>query len=93
MKGQARFACYPSIMDELWTYVAAYYQCTALAEAHVLTQTERFACNETYQQVKRLILGADVTQHLTREQNLEAYVRFKSWEVENAELIKLFGLR
>jgi len=80
-------------MDELWTYVSAYYQCTALAEAHVLTQTERFSCNETYQQVKRLIIGAEVTQPLTREQNVQAYLLFKDWEIENAGLIKLLGLR
>ena len=79
-------------MDELWIYVSAYYQCTALAEAHVLTQTERFACNETYQQVKRLIIGAEVTQPLTREQNVQAYLLFKDWEIENAGLIKLLGL-
>ena len=80
-------------MDYIWTYVSAYYHCTALAEAHVLTQTERFACNETYQQVKRLFLGADLTQQLTPTQNTQAYILFKNWEVENAGLIRLFGLR
>lgn len=80
-------------MDELWTYVGTYYQCTALAEAHVLTQAERFACNETYQQIKRLIVGVDLSQPLTPKQNVEAYLMFKSWEVENAGLIQLFGLR
>lgn len=77
-------------MDDFLSLISVYYQCTALAEAHVLTQIERFACNETYQQAKRLLLDGDLAQPgsiLTREQNTEAFLRFKSWEVENANLV------
>jgi len=77
-------------MEDLLTLLDVYYQCTALAEAHQLSQIERFACNETYQQAKRLFLDGPL-QHpgsiLTPEQNMQAYLRFKSWEVENADLV------
>ena len=78
-------------MEDLLPMLSVYYQCTAMAEAHVLTQIERFACNETYQQVKRLFLDGDLAQPgsvLTRAQNTEAYLLFKSWEVENVGLVE-----
>lgn len=79
-------------MEDLLTLLEVYYQCTALAESHQLTQIERFACNETYQQAKRLFLDGPL-QHpgsvLTQEQNTLAYLRFKDWEAENADLIAL----
>lgn len=77
-------------MEDLLTLLNVYYQCTALAEAHQLTQIERFACNETYQQAKRLFLEGPLQQPgsvLTQEQNTLAYLRFKEWEVENAQLV------
>ncbi len=79
-----------SPMDPLLELLRVYYECTALAEAHVLTQTQRFACNETYQQAKRLFLDGDLAHPgsiLTKEQNTQAYLLFKSWEAENASLV------
>jgi len=78
-------------MEDLLNLLSVYYQCTALAELHQLTQVERFACNETYQQAKRLFLDGDLARPgsiLTHEQNTRAYLLFKSWEVENAALVK-----
>ncbi|MEJ8560307.1 hypothetical protein QTO30_03000 [Yoonia sp. GPGPB17] len=77
-------------MDQLLQLLSVYYECTALAEAHQLTQIERFACNETYQQAKRLFLEGALARPgsiLTKEQNTEAYLLFKAWEVENAALV------
>lgn len=70
-------------MEELLSYLTVYYECTAMAEAAELSQSGRFACNETYQQIKRLFLGADKTQILTHEQNVEAFRLFKAWEADN----------
>ena len=78
-------------MTELLNLLEVYYQCTALAEAHQLTQLERFACNETYQQVKRLFLEGDLARPgsvLTQEENTRAYLAFKDWEIENAALVE-----
>lgn len=80
-------------MPELLTLLEVYYQCTALAEAHQLSQIERFACNETYQQAKRLFLEGPLRQPgsvLTQEQNTLAYLRFKEWEIHNADVVALF---
>lgn len=77
---------------ELLTLLSVYYGCTALAEDGQLTQTERFACNASYQQVKRLFVAEDLPKPtpvlLTFEQNRQAYLRFKTWEAENADLVK-----
>ena len=83
-------------MEDFTTLLTVYYQCTAMAEAHVLTQVERFACNETYQQVKRLFLDGDLSRpgsFLTHEQNTQAYLLFKSWEIENASLVETLKSR
>ena len=73
------------------TLLALYYKCTALATDGLLTQSERFACNATYQQTKRMFLEEplqDPSVVLTREQNSLAYLRFKDWEAENAQLVQ-----
>lgn len=78
-------------MIEFLTLLTFYYKCAALAEEGLLTQEERFACNSTYQQIK----GAFVEQTagpsdyaLRSEQNVLAFKRFKSWEAENADLVR-----
>lgn len=79
-------------MPDLIELLSVYYQCTPLAEAGLLTQTERFACNETYQQAKRLFLDGDLRlpgSILTHEQNTQAYLSFKDWEIRNAGLVQL----
>jgi hypothetical protein len=79
-------------MSDLLTLLSVYYECVSLAHDGLLTQTERFACNETYQQAKRLFLDGHLRlpqSILTPEQNTLAYARFKAWEVENAELVRL----
>lgn len=78
-------------MTDLFELLTAYYQCSPLADAGLLTQTERFACNETYQQAKRLFLEGDLRlpgSFLTPEQNTQAFLRFKDWETQNAELVR-----
>lgn len=73
------------------TLLALYYKCTALAEDGLLTQSERFACNATYQQAKRMFLEEplhDPSVVLTTEQNTLAYLRFKDWEAENPEVVR-----
>lgn len=80
-------------MDEVHNFLAIYYHCTALAEAHVLSQADRYACNETYQQVKRLFIGVDLTQALTIEQNAKAYDLFKSWEAAHPEIVQALKTR
>ena len=77
-------------MVELVLLLSVYYKCTALAAEGLLTQTQRFACNETYQQAKRQFLEGDLSAPgsvLTPEQNTLAYLRFKSWEAENADIV------
>lgn len=79
-------------MPDLIDLLSVYYQCTPLADAGLLTQIERFACNETYQQAKRLFLEGDLRRpgsELTLEQNTQAYLSFKAWETENGDLIRL----
>ena len=83
-------------MAEIIALLSIYYNCTALAAAGLLTQTERFACNGTYQQAKRLFIedeleGSHVV--LTADQNTRAYLRFKAWETENAELVRTLKAR
>lgn len=78
-------------MTELITLLSVYYLCAADAAEGTLTQKERFACNETYQQAKRLFLDDAALRQpgslLTPEQNTRAFLRFKAWEQENAELV------
>ncbi len=77
-------------MNDLMSLLEVYYHCTGLAELHQLTQIERFACNETYQQAKRLFLDGDLAKPgsiLTREENTRAFLAFKQWESENAALV------
>lgn len=79
-------------MPDLIDLLTVYYQCTPLAEAGLLTQVERFACNETYQQAKRLFLDGSLQlpgSVLTHAQNTEAYLAFKAWEVENDALVRV----
>lgn len=87
-------------MMELMTLLTFYYGCATLAEDGLLTQEERFACNGSYQQIKRLFLEDDLpdplAKTLTREQNTLGYLRFKAWEQENPELVadlKSYGNR
>ena len=78
-------------MPELISLLTFYYACTALAEVGELTQAERFACNHSYQQVKRMFLEEELRDPavvLTGEQNVVAYRRFKAWEGENAALVR-----
>lgn len=77
-------------MDDFLSLITVYYECSALAEAHVLTQVERFACNETYQQAKRLFLDGPQSlpgSALTRDENTRAFLLFKEWEAANADLV------
>lgn len=78
-------------MPEIIALLTIYYHCGALAAEGLLTQTERFACNETYQQAKRLFLEDEVLRRpgsvLTPEQNTRAFLRFKTWEQANAALV------
>jgi len=75
-------------MEDLLNFITVYYQCSALAETYELSQPQRFACNETYQIIKRLFLDAELKQVLTHEQNTEGYLLFKSWEAENPALVQ-----
>ena len=78
-------------MIEIVTLLTVYYRCAALAEEGLLTQGERFACNDTYQQIKREFVQetADPSDHVLRsQQNILAFRRFKSWEAENADLVR-----
>ena len=79
-------------MTDLMDLLTVYYQCAPLADAGLLTQTERFACNETYQQAKRLFLEGDLRlpgSVLTLEQNTLAFLRFKEWEAANPDVIRV----
>ena len=78
-------------MIELVTLLSIYYKCAALAEDGLLTKRERFSCNNTYQQVKREFVPdtADPSDYaLKSQQNILAFQRFKSWEAENAEIVR-----
>ena len=78
-------------MIEIVALLTVYYQCAALAEDGLLTQTERFACNDTYQQIKREFVkdtAAPTDYVLRSKQNVLAFQRFKSWEAENADLVR-----
>ena len=77
-------------MTELLSLLAVYYHCSEEAAHWRLTQLERFLCNQTYQQAKLLFLDEDARApgaQITPEQNVEAYLRFKAWEQENADLV------
>ncbi|WP_298292479.1 hypothetical protein [uncultured Litoreibacter sp.] len=79
-------------MPELVTLLTIYYACAADAAVGVLTQPQRFACNETYQQAKRLFADEPHLRHpgsvLTPEQNTVAYLRLRAWEAENASWVR-----
>lgn len=78
-------------MIELVTLLTFYYKCAALAEEGLLTQGERFACNSTYQEIKSAFVEETVPPSdpvLRSKQNVLAYQRFKSWEAENADLVR-----
>lgn len=78
-------------MPEIVTLLSVYYICAAQAAEGLLTQRERFACNETYQQAKRLFLEDEALRRpgsvLTPQQNTRAFLRFKTWERENPALV------
>ena len=78
-------------MPELVTLLAIYYACALDAAEGTLTQTQRFACNETYQQAKRHFAEDEALRqpgsYLNPDENTQAYLRLKEWEQENAELV------
>jgi hypothetical protein len=77
-------------MMELVTLLAVYYTCAEEAAHGRLTQTQRFACNETYQQAKNIFLDAEYRipgTYIPPAANVAAYRRFKAWEAENADLV------
>ncbi len=84
-------------MPELVTLLAVYYACAVDAAQGTLTQTQRFACNETYQQAKRHFAQDEALRqpgsYLPPEENTQAYLRLKAWEVENAELVAALKAR
>lgn len=78
-------------MTELIALLTIYYHCTALAEAGLLDQSDRFDCNETYQEVKAEFLDDALRQPgavVTSADNAAAYVRFKAWERDNPDLVQ-----
>lgn len=78
-------------MIEFLALLTFYYQCAALAEEGLLTQEERFACNSAYQEIKGSFIEetADPSDHTLRSrQNVLAYQRFKTWETQNADLVR-----
>ena len=77
-------------MTQLIALLRVYYQCSAMAEAGLLDRSERFACSETYQEVKAQFLDPDQRMPgavITSQDNSEAYRRFKAWEAANEDLI------
>lgn len=78
-------------MTELLAILSIYYQCAVLAEDWKLTQAERFACRDVYQEAKRIFLEDgehDPDARLTADQNPLEYRRFKDWEAANADLVR-----
>ena len=69
--------------------LAIYYHCSVLAEDGLLSQPERFACNDTYQEIKRRFLDEELSpgQMFSPQQNRVAYLRFKLWEADNADVV------
>ena len=78
-------------MTELLTLLTIYYGCAHEAALGTLTQVQRFACNETYQQAKRVFV-VDELPHpqaaLTPDQNTRAYLALRAWEAENAAWVR-----
>lgn len=78
-------------MTELLTLLSFYYACSGMAAVGELTQTQRFECYRTYQEAKVLFLDPSerpaAGTDFTPMQNREAYLRFKAWERENADLV------
>ena len=78
-------------MPELVTLLAIYYACALDAAEGTLTQTQRFACNETYQQAKRHFAEDEALRqpgsYLPPAENTRAYLRLKEWETANADLV------
>ena len=78
-------------MTELLALLSFYYICTQDAAAGLLTQQERFECNATYQDAKRVLLlevyGLETEPNLTPSENVLAYKTFKAWEDQNAQLV------
>ncbi len=78
-------------MTEFLTVLAFAYLCNSTAELRQLSLDEASDCTLAHEQVKRHLhpefAAAPVGSRHRREQNIAAYLAFKQWEKENAELV------
>lgn len=79
-------------MTELIAVLSVYYVCSTAAADGLLNNRERHACKRTYDQAKHMFLSEDELRaaggSVTPELNKTAYLRFKTWELENADLVR-----
>jgi hypothetical protein len=68
----------------------AYYTCDAAAQTQEPLGSQRLACVETYEAVKRYFAPLDPAPAGTPDygqQRIETYRAFTAWEAANAELV------
>ncbi|MEM8691506.1 MAG: hypothetical protein AAGG57_06435 [Pseudomonadota bacterium] len=73
-------------MTEFLTLLALYYGCDATATERYMSQREVVQCVSYYHGVKAHFVE-DETGLDRAERNLEGFLRFKSWEDENEEIV------
>lgn len=69
--------------------LAFYYLCDSVAQLRPLEHTEILRCSAAYEQVKAHFLPLDGAEAdgAERHANTAAYLGFKAWETDNADLV------
>ena len=64
--------------------LSAYYMCDYIASTRVVSQAEEKMCSTIYTNIKQEISGLNPRDP---KQNVEAYLIWKQWEKDNADLV------
>lgn len=75
-------------MTEFLRILAVYYMCDQAAAIRPLSPEEFTGCQRTYEAVKRYFSDFDTAKPVdVAARNRSAYIGFKTWEADNAELV------
>ena len=74
-----------AISAALLELLSVYYMCDYIATTRLVSQDEAAMCMSVYTDVKAEISGLNPNDP---KENVEAYVIWKEWEKDNAELVK-----
>lgn len=75
-------------MTEFLRLLSMYYMCDSIAAIRPLDPEEYMRCQGTYETVKMYFSGLETDELVDASaRNRMAYIGFKDWEAENAELV------